>query len=50
MRLILAVTLATGLLLVGLGVYDAQRALSGTTATCTALDDGTGFPPPHPAR
>jgi len=48
MRLILAVTLATGLLLVGLGVYDAQQAPAGTTATSTVMDDGTGFPPPHP--
>ena len=49
MRLILAVTLATGLLLVGLTVYNAQQ-VPGGTVNLSAMEDGTGFPPPHPAK
>jgi hypothetical protein len=48
MRLVLAGILATGLLLVGVGVYDVQQAPAGTTVSATTCEDGTGFPPPYP--
>ncbi len=52
MRFLWSCVLATGLLLVGLEIYEGRRADRTTTTDdagyVTALEDGTGAPSPNP--